>query len=499
MIIRLRRVLLVGVILVCLVTLALAMTGHFKPPAPPEPPRAQPGESPVHKGKLDFESQHFREFNLPRTDETGRRESIIEGEYAILQKNRYYEITQPRITVFGSPKTKAGDPQAVIITAHKATLDKITQAGTLEGGVVMQEAVPDGQSALPKPDGTRAATDKLDYIPERKRVATDSPVALTSKGIRVNGRGLEADTVAETITLKHDVEVELEGVEGGFFAAAQGKPGGRKPRPPKPGPPDLVRIACGGSLLYQRGPNVATFSDGVKATRGESSLTSDQMVVFIDAQTRKVSKLDATGNVKVVDAAQQGAGAKLNWDAQAQTGLLAGDPARLFMKGTTLEAKKITFNQKENKITTEGGGHLVATAKPPASAGQKPSAKTPADDKVDVVWQGNMIFDGARHTAVFYDAVQLTRATGKLDCQRLELVLDEQHEQVKKLVATDKVRMVDADKEAEGDELLWNADDQTGVLSSRSAARVKQGNVSLSAQRMNLDERNSNLTTQGGG
>src|SRR5690606_26015150 len=126
------------------------------------------------------------------------------------------------------------------------------------------------------------------------------------------------------------------------------------------------------------------------------------------SETLGVSVITASGNVRVdVDEpAAHMIGHRLIVDAAANQAEVFGstnEPARIVRNDGTLKARHIVMNQQAQTFHVVGPGSITMLThdQKAAPADDKPAAKRPRPDVMNITWQKAMHFDNAANFAHF--------------------------------------------------------------------------------------------------
>lgn len=393
-------------------------------------------------------SQHISDFYLPSYDETGKEVFTIQGNEAFLLNDQVYKIDRPEIRLKGTAKNlDVSEPNDVVITSRNGEMDRLSNIGVLTNNVVVRLG-----------NDTTLETDHLLYYPDQKRAQTDSPVVVRGDRMNINGVGMEAELFSGRTWIERSVVAEIKDTESNLFMVSFGEDEKKKEQPKR------VYIRCNGKMVFEKEPNMVTFHDDVKVRRGNSTLTTDKMVIIFDKDASKPKMIVAEGNVTASDGVKVAKGDNLFWDAVTDATTIKGTPnAAFFEKKTSIISPKMLFNQKEDAVDAPQGGQL--TTKGFEGDGSKDGML--GSGNVTIVWKGNMSFEKSKGRATFEDDVQLSRKDFKLSGQ--ELIIGFKQEEglkVKSLRATGGAYMVEkkdgALREVYGDEVIWDID--TGLV-----------------------------------
>lgn len=125
----------------------------------------------------DTVTQTVQGLTMPNYDEQGKEVVIMRGENTILLNDNVYKIIAPEIEVLDSTRPES-ETYSFLITSNTGEMNKTSDEGYLSDNVVVHI----------DPE-TQLNTDYLRYLPEKKFVYTDDPVAINGKGVKIVGQG----------------------------------------------------------------------------------------------------------------------------------------------------------------------------------------------------------------------------------------------------------------------------------------------------------------------
>lgn len=99
---------------------------------------------------------------------------------------------------------------------------------------------------------------------------------------------------------------------------------------------------------------VATFIGAVVARQGDLTIYCDRLVVHYGVQERDIAKVEAVGNVRIVQGNRQGQAGRALFDNKTGTIVLEDNP-RVSQGNDTVTGKVITFYLNEQKSVVTGG------------------------------------------------------------------------------------------------------------------------------------------------
>jgi lipopolysaccharide export system protein LptA len=123
--------------------------------------------------------------------------------------------------------------------------------------------------------------------------------------------------------------------------------------------------------------NTATFKGNVVAKQEDVTLYANTLLIIYDPDTKKLKKIIATGNVKVVQLDRRATGQKVTFDQDKNNVVLDGDA--VVREGTNvIRGERITFYVEEERSVVEPGkGGRVSTSitPPPKEEGEEKKPK----------------------------------------------------------------------------------------------------------------------------
>jgi lipopolysaccharide export system protein LptA len=98
----------------------------------------------------------------------------------------------------------------------------------------------------------------------------------------------------------------------------------------------------------------ATFEGKVVARQGELTLYADRLVISYSGESRDLSRVEAFGNVRILQGARQASGAHAVYEPKLARILLDGSP-RVTQGGDVITGKLITYYVNEQRSEVTGG------------------------------------------------------------------------------------------------------------------------------------------------
>jgi len=467
-----------------------------------------PGQPPGI-GSKDSITQTVQELSVPNYDDQGREVVVMHGKSTFLLSNDVYKIIEPEIEVMGSSTASAenGTP-SVLITSDTGEMNNTSNEGYLSDNVVVQF----------DPE-TQLNTDYLRYLPEKKFVYTDNPVTIHGKGIKIVGQGCEIDLVNKKMWIKKDAEMEMDGVKNDLFFLSNDSAPQSDTQPSAEGEtptgkPDtkeaaLVKtfIRSSGQLIFDKNQdtNIMTFNDNVEVKRGDSTVFSDKLVVYLDSETKQTKQAIASGNVLASQGTKIAKGSFLTWDVNTQSAILEDAHKAEFVKDDlSIDALKMIFYRNANKIDVPSSGSLNTVIR--ESAGKKKPARdaSASENNISVKWDGKMNFQEETREASFEKGIEVKRENTTLLCDNLKVTFNDLDYNLQTLKATEKIHIIDKRgglfSEAIGNQATWDAKNKVTTLHGQPFAMLREGNRrQILAPRVLFYEEGNNVLCEGNG
>lgn len=217
-----------------------------------------------------------------------------------------WDLAGDKLEVFGNiiqlSNIKAnlyGKQEDMVLTADSGTFDR------LEGKMHLQDNV-----VIVSETGAKMMTDTLDWLQKNQVVTTEDKVNIYKNNIQAEGVGAVGKTDLKQVSLNKDVQVNINSDSEGKMKQ--------------------TTITCDGPLNIDYQKQEAVFNNNVKAYDGESELYADKMTGYFDKDTKKIVKIIAEGNVKIVRGQDTSYSDRAIYDAQNQKITLEGRPKLVF-------------------------------------------------------------------------------------------------------------------------------------------------------------------------
>ena len=511
--IKQRRLFYLGIIIICLLFLALSISGLFRFTT-----YAKREKNPTIKDVIDEDtkkeqkrsqvsqtenvSQEIYGLYLPSYDENGKAVSVIRGAYTIFLNNKTYKITKPEIEFAGDSNNDDNNSQTkdVIITADTGEVDNATKSGVLNGNVITRLG-----------EDLEIHTEDFTYSPEGNTVNTDGPATVLGKQMKVTGVGLEINLSDAKAVMKNDPEMEVTNNKDEMFLFSD------KGTVTNRNIAELIFIRASGELVFEHKKKLATFHDNVRISRGKSTVFADKLTIPFDSKLESLEQVIASGNVLASDGEKNAKGETLTWDSEKEIAILEDDPvAEFFDDKVTITAPTIMFSKVHGKMDVPVAGKLTTIVNLKSRKPDKkntnektkvifaPSDKKAVYDTISIDWNGRMSFQQDTNLAIFEDDVVVTKEGTKLYCERLEIRFDNESDSLEELEATKDVYLVetndDSNREARGDKLIWAATrDYTELYGNNPLATVVDRDKQISAPKITFSETNNKMLAEGKG
>ena len=241
----------------------------------------------------DESEQKILGFSLSNFDEENKKTWDLEGDTLEVFGN-IINLTNIKANVYGKEED-------MVLTADNGSFDRT------EGKVHLQDNV-----IITSETGTKLMTDTLDWFQKNQLVTTEDRVNVTREGLEAEGVGAVGHTDLEQVSLKKEVQVDIT-------SESDDKKELKK-----------TTITCDGPLDIDYKSQTAVFNVNVKSDDGESQLYADKMTGYFDEDTKKIIKIIAEGNVKIVRGEDISYSEKAIYNAQTQRITLTGRPKIVF-------------------------------------------------------------------------------------------------------------------------------------------------------------------------
>ena len=514
--IKQRRYIYLGIIIICLLFLALSISGLFRFTT-----YAKREKNPTIKDVIDEDtrreqklsqvsetenvSQEIYGLYLPSYDENGKAVSVIRGAYTIFLNNKTYKITKPEIEFAGDSNNEDNDDndsqtKNIIITADTGEMENTTKSGVVYGNVISRLG-----------EDLEIHTEDFTYSSENNTVNTDGPATVLGKQMKVTGVGLEISLSEAKAVMKNDPEMEVTNNKDELFLFSGNETVTNR------NTAELIFIRASGELVFEHKKKLATFYDNVRISRGKSTVFSDKLTIPFDSELKSLKQVIASGNVLASDGEKNAKGETLTWDSEREIAILEDDPvAEFFDDKITITAPTIMFSKVHGKMDVPVAGRLITLVNLKSKKQDKkdtnektkvifkPPDKKAVYDTITIDWKGRMTFDQNTNLAIFEDDVVVTKEDTKLYCERLEILFDKENNSLEELEATKDVYLIEKKdgeiREARGDKLIWaTTRDYTELYGNNPLATVIDEDKQISAPKITFSETEDKMFAEGKG
>ena len=514
--IKQRRYIYLGIIIICLLFLALSISGLFRFTT-----YAKREKNPTIKDVIDEDtrreqklsqvsetenvSQEIYGLYLPSYDENGKAVSVIRGAYTIFLNNKTYKITKPEIEFAGDSNNEDNDDndsqtKNIIITADTGEMENTTKSGVVYGNVISRLG-----------EDLEIHTEDFTYSSENNTVNTDGPATVLGKQMKVTGVGLEISLSEAKAVMKNDPEMEVTNNKDELFLFSGNETVTNR------NTAELIFIRASGELVFEHKKKLATFYDNVRISRGKSTVFSDKLTIPFDSELKSLKQVIASGNVLASDGEKNAKGETLTWDSEREIAILEDDPvAEFFDDKITITAPTIMFSKVHGKMDVPVAGRLITLVNLKSKKQDKkdtnektkvifkPPDKKAVYDTITIDWKGRMTFDQNTNLAIFEDDVVVTKEDTKLYCERLEILFDKENNSLEELEATKEVYLIEKKdgeiREARGDKLIWaTTRDYTELYGNNPLATVIDEDKQISAPKITFSETEDKMFAEGKG
>jgi len=205
-----------------------------------------------------YSQQKIQDFYLSNYKEGGPKEWEVKGKQAVVSGN-YVDIDDMKGKYFQ-------DNVTIDIKSDKAKLDKKNMDVYLKDNVYVSSK-----------KGITLRADALNWKQSSDNISTSTRVNIEKKdSIKVDAKGMDANTVLSKVKFKKDVKVDLF----------------RKD--------DVIKINCDGPLEIDYNKGVAVFNNNVVVDNAQGKMFARKATVYFNSKDKTIAKVIAEGDVKVV-------------------------------------------------------------------------------------------------------------------------------------------------------------------------------------------------------
>jgi len=205
-----------------------------------------------------YSQQKIQDFYLSNYKEGGSKKWEVKGKKAVVSGD-YVDIDDMKGKYFQ-------DNDTINIKSDKAKLNKKNMDVYLKDNVYINSQ-----------KGMTLHADALDWKQSSNNISTDTKVSIEKeKSMRVDAKGMDADTAISKVKFKKDVKVDLF----------------RKD--------DVIKINCDGPLEIDYNKGVAVFNNNVVVDNVQGKMFAHKATVYFNSKNKTIAKVVAEGDVKVV-------------------------------------------------------------------------------------------------------------------------------------------------------------------------------------------------------
>ncbi|MFH0772524.1 MAG: LPS export ABC transporter periplasmic protein LptC [Candidatus Omnitrophota bacterium] len=220
-------------------------------------------------------------FSLAGYENNGKKKWEVEGKSADIM---------PELVNLTDVVAKAyGEEINVTLVADKGVFNRVSNDVHLESDV-----------KLISTDGTEMTTETLDWKNSEGKIYTDKPVKVTREDVETLSTGAEGSPNLKQIEFKRDVKITTA-----------------KPK---------TVITCEGPMEFDYGKNYAEFNNKVKVEDERGQIHCDKATAYYDPKSHQVTKIVASGNVKIVRGGSWTLSDEAVYLAQEEKIILTGSP-----------------------------------------------------------------------------------------------------------------------------------------------------------------------------
>jgi LPS export ABC transporter protein LptC len=184
----------------------------------------------------------------------------------------------------------------VTITAKEGSYIQSEESVHLEKDVVVTTA-----------DGAKLNTESLDWSGKNEVVSTDKDVTVTKDNIEIEGNALTGEPQLNQVKLEKDVTVKVA---------------------------PSSTVTCSGPLEVDYKNNVAYFHKDVILQDERGKVFADEAEVFFNPDTKAITRVIATGNVRIIQGENVTYSQKAEYLADEGKVILSGEPKlTIYSKG----------------------------------------------------------------------------------------------------------------------------------------------------------------------
>ena len=235
-----------------------------------------------------YAQERIKDFHISNYNEDGSPDWVVTGKEATVHET-HVDIEDMEAKYYSKDDT-------IDIKSDKAKMNKEKMDVYLRDNVEIEST-----------EGVTLETESLDWQRTDNKVNTEDWVEVKREDFQLKAKGLDGDTQLKKVDFKEKVHMQIPDKNG----------------------KDFTIITCKGPLEIEYNDGKAVFRDEVVVESSEGKMFSDKTTVFFDLENKKMKKMVAEGNVKI-------------------------------MRGENITfAKKATYFGEDGKIVLEGEPRLI--------------------------------------------------------------------------------------------------------------------------------------------
>ena len=235
-----------------------------------------------------YAQEHIKDFHISNYNEDGSPDWVVKGREATVH-DTHVDIEDMEAKYYSKDDT-------IDIESDTAKMDKKKMDVYLKDNV-----------KIASKDGVTLETDSLDWQRTDNKINTKDWVEVKKDDFQLKAKGLDGDTQFKDVDFKENIQMQIPNEDG----------------------KDFTIITCKGPLEIEYKAGKAVFNDEVIVESTEGKMYSDKTTVFFNLDEKKMEKMVAEGNVKI-------------------------------MRGENITfAKKATYFGEDGKIVLEGQPRLI--------------------------------------------------------------------------------------------------------------------------------------------
>jgi lipopolysaccharide export system protein LptA len=234
---------------------------------------------------------------------------------------------------------------------------------------------------------------------------------------------------------------------------------------------------------FDKKAGLMTYSGHVEVRRGKIVINSDRLKGFLDEDQKEIDRLVAEGSVRVVkeDKTLQAQKAIYYHDTGEKERLeLEGEPV-IHIRNNSIRADKMFYYLATEKY--EAKGHVKAVFYHHQSEiPSTPAVESQTSSLPITITSQDASFSAQSNTIQFHREVNVKRNDANLSAQELDVFLEKELNKIKKIVASDQVKITQKDKEISAEQGTFFEEGKKIVLTGNPVSR--QGENVMSGEKI---------------